>query len=98
MFPRGVPAKRTPSDCLRNNFYVSTSGNFCTHTLIDTILTIGADRILFAADHPFEKMSEAARWFDGLDAISETDRLKIGRTNAEKLFKLGTPRGTGTSA
>jgi hypothetical protein len=34
-------------------------------------------------------MSEAAEWFDRLDAISETDRLKIARLNAVKLFKLG---------
>jgi hypothetical protein len=26
---------------------------------------------------------------DTLDAIGETDRVKIARTNAEKLFKLG---------
>ena len=90
VFPRGVPTKRTATDCLQNNFYVTTSGNFCTRTLIDAILAIGADRILFATDHPFEKMDEGAAWFDALEGISETDRLKIGRTNAEKLFHLGT--------
>jgi 2,3-dihydroxybenzoate decarboxylase len=32
-------------------------------------------------------MHELAPWFDTCP-ISENDRLKIGRTNAEKLFKL----------
>lgn len=86
--PRGIPAKKKLAEYLRNNFYVTTSGNFCTQTLISTIFSLGADRILFSADYPFEKISEAADWFDSLDAISETDRLKIGRTNAEKLFGM----------
>jgi len=50
---------------------------------------IGADRIMFSADYPFEDMSEAAEWFDAAE-ISEADRLKIGRTNALKLFGIAT--------
>ena len=45
MAPRGVPAKRTMAEYLRENFYLTTSGNFCTHTLIDTITAVGVDRI-----------------------------------------------------
>ncbi len=51
------------------------------------MLEIGADRILFSADWPFENIDHAADWFDGA-TISEADRLKIGRTNAVSLFKL----------
>ena len=32
-------------------------------------------------------MAEAAGWFDNV-SISEADRAKIGRTNAQKLFRL----------
>jgi gamma-resorcylate decarboxylase len=32
-------------------------------------------------------VAEAATWFDNA-SIGEADRLKIGRTNAAKLFKL----------
>jgi len=91
--PRGLPAKRKMSEYLRDNFYITIAGNFCSHTLTDTITEVGVDRILFAADYPFERMTEAAEWFDNLDVISEEDRLKIGRTNAEKLLKLGTSKG-----
>ena len=83
-----LPAKKKLAEYLRNNFYFTTSGNFSTHTLIDTILEVGADRILFSVDYPYENMTEAADWFDNLDAIGEADRLKIARNNAEKLFKL----------
>ncbi|MEW6665116.1 MAG: amidohydrolase family protein [Thermodesulfobacteriota bacterium] len=87
--PRGIPAKRKLSDVLRQNVYATTSGNFCTQTLLNTLLVMGADRILFAVDYPFEDMHDAAGWFDRLDTISETDWAKIARTNAEKLLNLG---------
>jgi len=82
------PAKKTVSEYFRENFYLTTSGNFRTQTLIDAMLEIGADRILFSADWPFENVDHAADWFDNA-AISENDRLKIGRSNAWNLFKLG---------
>jgi gamma-resorcylate decarboxylase len=52
------------------------------------LLEIGADRILFSADWPFENVDHAAQWFDSA-TISEADRKKIGRDNALRLFKLG---------
>ncbi len=84
---RGYPAKRMLGEYFRENFHVTTSGNFRTQTLIDAILEIGADRILFSADWPFEGIDGAAAWFDAC-CISEADRLKIGRTNARRLLKL----------
>jgi predicted TIM-barrel fold metal-dependent hydrolase len=52
------------------------------------MLEVGSDRILFSTDYPFESVPEAATWFEGA-SISEGDRVKIGRTNAAKLFKIG---------
>ncbi len=85
--PAGYPAKRTIREYFSENFYITTSGNFRTQTMIDAILEIGADRILFAIDYPFEGVDGAALWFDDVP-ISEADRVKIGRANALKLFKL----------
>src|SRR5262245_3899500 len=83
----GHRAKRKVADYVRENFYVTTSGNFSTQALIHTILQLGADRVIFSVDWPFEEISHAATWFDAAD-ISANDRLKIGRTNAVKLFRL----------
>jgi gamma-resorcylate decarboxylase len=80
-------AKKKIADYFHANFYLTTSGNFRTQSLIDAILEIGADRILFSTDWPFENVDHAANWFDAA-SISEADRLKIGRLNAVKLFKL----------
>jgi len=84
----GRPAKRTMREYFCQNFHVTTSGNFCTQSLIHAILTIGADRVLFAVDYPFEDHAHGCSWFDAAE-IAELDRVKIGRTNAMALFGLG---------
>ena len=43
--------------------------------------------MLFSVDYPFEATNDAASWFDALQ-MAESDKLKIARTNAIKLFKL----------
>ncbi|CVI64079.1 amidohydrolase family protein (plasmid) [Agrobacterium leguminum] len=85
--PPRYPAKRRLGEYFRENFYLTTSGNFRTQTLIDALLEIGSDRILFSTDWPFENVNHAAEWFD-VTSIAEGDRVKIGRENAIKLFKL----------
>jgi 2,3-dihydroxybenzoate decarboxylase len=85
--PRNIPARRRFAEYLRSNFYLTTSGNFHTPPLLDAITEVGADRILFSVDYPFEECVEAASWFDAAE-IAEQDRRKIGRTNAVKLFGL----------
>ncbi len=81
------PAKKKISEYFCANFHITTSGNFNTQSLIEAMLVMGADHIMFSADWPFENIDHAAHWFDACP-ISENDRMKIGRTNAMKLFKL----------
>lgn len=72
---------------LRENFYITTSGNFRTQTLTEVMMEVGADRILYSVDYPFEDTGIAGEWFDRC-AISESDRVKIGRSNAQQLFRI----------
>ena len=84
----GTPKAKLPmSHYLRENFYITTSGNFRTQALTDVILEVGADRVLYSVDYPFEDMVEAKEWFDRA-AISDPDRMKIAHGNAQKLFRL----------
>ena len=80
-------AKKKIAEYFQANFHITTSGNFHTPALLNTMMVVGADRILFSTDWPFENIDHAAIWFDAA-TISEEDRIKIGRTNALKLFKL----------
>ena len=81
------PAKKKIGHYFQNNFHITTSGNFSTPALLSTMMVVGSDRIMFSTDWPFENIDHAAKWFD-VATISESDRQKIGRTNALRLFKL----------
>lgn len=84
---KGLHLARSPREVLRENFYVTTSGNYHTPSFVGVLLELGADRVLFAADYPFERMGDAADSFDALP-IGEGDRLKIGRANAQRLLRI----------
>jgi 2,3-dihydroxybenzoate decarboxylase len=81
------PARKKIGHYFQNNFHITTSGNFSTPALLSTMMVVGSDRIMFSTDWPFENIDHAAKWFDAA-TISESDRQKIGRTNALKLFKM----------
>jgi 2,3-dihydroxybenzoate decarboxylase len=74
-------------DYFRENFYLTTSGTWRTPALLTTLLEVGADRILFSMDYPFENMQEQSDWFELLP-LSDTDKHKIARENARGLLNL----------
>jgi gamma-resorcylate decarboxylase len=79
--------KKNLTSYFLNNFHITVSGNFNAQSLYCAMSVIGTDRIMFSTDWPFENIDHAANWFDAVP-MSENDRMKIGRTNALKLFKL----------
>jgi predicted TIM-barrel fold metal-dependent hydrolase len=85
--PHKYAARKSVAEYVRSNFMLTTSGNFSTSTLNQAIAEIGIERVLWSADYPFEDISDAADWIDAAP-LSEDDRKKIVRTNAQKLFKL----------
>ena len=82
-----LKAQRPLATYLRENLYITTSGNFRTQSLTDVILEVGADRVLYSVDYPYEDVVEAQLWLDHC-AISDADRMKIAHANARKLFRL----------
>ena len=85
--PVKYPAKRRVSDYMRENFHLTTSGQFHDTAFHCALAAVGAARLMFSVDYPYEEMEPAAAWFDNT-ALPEADRLRIGRTNAIRLFKL----------
>ena len=85
--PHRYPAKHGVGHYFRNNFHLTTSGNFHTPSMTGAMTEVGADRVMFSIDWPFEDTGQASQWFDKAE-ISEADRKKVGRDNAIKLFKL----------
>jgi 5-carboxyvanillate decarboxylase len=88
------PLKRRPSDYFRENFVVTTSGmNY--HTPLRLCLdALGADRVLFAADHPYESSEEAVNFYQPDAGLDEATVAKIMHRNAEQLFQIDPLAGT----
>ena len=84
---RGSNAKRRPSYYFANNFWLTTSGHYHTRPFLEAVEQVGEDRVLFSVDYPYEQMPAAARWFDEAQFSNEL-KLKVGRENANELFRL----------
>jgi predicted TIM-barrel fold metal-dependent hydrolase len=61
---------------------------FAVPAFMSVFLEMGADRMMFASDYPYETCTEAANFIEKVAAISDIDKTKICHLTAEKLFKL----------
>jgi 2,3-dihydroxybenzoate decarboxylase len=83
----GVKLARKPSDYIRDNILVTTSGMCSAEPLNCAISALGHEHIMFAADYPFEAAEEAAHFIDTV-ALPDKVRNDICRNNAAKVFGL----------
>jgi 2,3-dihydroxybenzoate decarboxylase len=83
----GVKLAKPPSQYIKESFSVTTSGMCSAEPLACAIAALGHDRVLFAADYPFESSEEAAHFIDGV-ALDERVRNDICRNNAVRRLKL----------
>ena len=84
---RGPKRKWMPSEYFKNHFAVTTSGMNYRSQLMMTIEEIGVDRVLFAADWPFEPSREAVEGIENAP-LSAADKAKIFHTNSARVFRL----------
>lgn len=82
------PLAHPPSHYVRHNVMVTTSGVNDAAPLHCAIDALGADRVLFAVDYPYQRNDEAVAFIDSVD-LDEADRARICHGNAERL--LGIP-------
>jgi len=85
--PQGMTIKKKPSQYIKDNFFITTAGNFSVAAFLCAYLELGADQILFAVDYPLESNQEAVQFMEALP-ISDGDKEKVCHLNAERLFKL----------
>lgn len=83
--PDGRPdLRRKPSDYLKENVFVTTSGNYLPAAFICTYEAMGIGRILLATDYPYEDSNECLEFLEGLP-ITQEDRDKIYFLNASQI-------------
>lgn len=83
----GVKLARPPSEYIKNNIWVSVSGVFAAAPLRCALDALGRDRVMFAADYPFEDAEVAARFMDEVDLDDEL-RADVAYNNAARLLRL----------
>jgi 2,3-dihydroxybenzoate decarboxylase len=83
----GVKLAKRPSDYIKQNIVVTTSGMCAAEPLGCTIAALGKDRVMFAADYPFEQAAEAGAFLDKTP-LPEPVREDIAFRNAARDLKL----------
>ncbi len=79
--------KKSPLDYIRDNLVVTTSGNWYEPAFVCTLLALGADKIIFAIDWPYEANKTGMEYLHKL-SINDDDRHKIAHANAERLLRM----------
>lgn len=73
--------EKKPSDYLKENVFVTTSGNYLAAAFTCTVEALGIDRILLATDYPYEDSGECVQFLEGLP-LTQDDRDRVYFRNA----------------
>lgn len=77
-------AKR-PSEYIKNNIYITTSGEYHEPAFMCAYQSLGIDRIIFATDYPYEDLKECVELAERLP-ITPEEKEKIYYKNAANLI------------
>ncbi len=83
----GIKLAKLPSDYIKQNIVVTTSGMCSAEPLNCALAALGKDRIMFGADYPFESAQEAGEFLDHVP-LSESLRHDIASGNAAHYLSL----------
>jgi 2,3-dihydroxybenzoate decarboxylase len=86
----GVKLGKQPSDYIKENIAVTTSGMCATEPLDCSLAALGPDRVMFAADYPFERAAEAGEFLEATP-LADGVREAIAFKNAVRELKLPAP-------
>jgi 2,3-dihydroxybenzoate decarboxylase len=86
-YPGAQPLVKKPSDYLKENVWVTTSGMQWAPAILFCQQVLGFDRVLYAMDYPYQFVPEEVKVTDQMP-VTEAQRKLLYQTNAERLFKL----------
>jgi len=79
--------RRRIPEYFREHFYITTSGCFTLPPFECALQVVGADRLLFSVDYPYDTNAAGRAFLNSL-SVSAEDLEKISHGNAERLLKL----------
>ncbi len=86
-YPNVKKLRKKPSDYLRENVWVTTSGMAWEPAVMFTRSVVGADRVLYAMDYPYQYVPEEVAAMERLP-ITEQEKAAFFQRNAEAVFNL----------
>jgi 2,3-dihydroxybenzoate decarboxylase len=78
---------KKPSDYMKENIYVTTSGMAWEPAILFAQQVLGMDHVLYAMDYPYQADPREVLAMDEM-ALSPADKKAFFQTNAERLFGL----------
>ena len=81
------PLRKKVSDYLKENFYYTTSGMAWEPSIMFVHSVVGADRLMYAMDYPYQFVPAEVKVTDDLP-LSAEDKKKFYQTNAERVFGI----------
>jgi 5-carboxyvanillate decarboxylase len=81
------PIKRKPSDYLRENVWVTTSGVAWAPAIMFCREVLGPEHVLYAMDYPYQYLPEEVTAHENLP-ITAQEKAALFQTNAERVFRL----------
>ena len=85
--PGARPLQRKPSEVLRQNFHYTTSGMCWEPAVMYVHQLMGADRVMYAMDYPYQVVAEEVSAMDALP-MSAGDKALFFEGNARRVFGL----------
>jgi 2,3-dihydroxybenzoate decarboxylase len=79
--------KLKPSDYMRRNVYVTTSGMAWEPPIMYARLVLGPERVLYAMDYPYQYVADEVAVTDNLP-LSVEEKTALYQSNAERVFGL----------
>ena len=83
----GAKLKRKPSEYMKENIYVTTSGMAWSPVITFLQSVLGMERVLYAMDYPYQYELDEVTATDSVP-ISMSDKKKLFQTNAERVFAI----------
>lgn len=81
------PLKLKPSEYLKRNFVITTSGQENHLALKYSIDLLGEDNVLWAIDYPYQPMEPAVKFMDTAP-LTDAVKAKVYGGNAERIFHI----------
>lgn len=84
---QGRRLEHAPSDYFHRNIWCTTAGVSSDEPLRCALDALGADRVMFSIDYPYESTEEAGEWIEAAP-LSEEEKAKVCYQNAKDLLRL----------